>query len=713
MRDARAEDRETSTSASASLGYMPPLDGVRAFAVVAVMAYHAGVSWLSGGFLGVDVFFVLSGFLITTLLIRERRVSGSIRLGAFWAGRARRLLPALLLMLLFVAAYAYFALPGGAPGAIRSDALFTLCYSANWHFIAESTNYFTAAGPVSPLTHMWSLAVEEQFYLVWPPIVLLVMRRGRQSLGWLLGLSIAGALTSAWAMALLYNGTNDTRLYYGTDTHGQSMLVGAVLAIVLEMVAGRRGSRAPIPRRRRRHAGDPAWVATQPVIRALVSAAGAVGAVALIGLVTRASGTSWWLYHGGFLVSAIASGFVLLSVVCLPTGVLARVLSLSPLQLVGRISYGLYLWHFPLFVWLDHARTGLSGAELLFVRFGATGLVATASFFLVELPIRKRHFLRGWRGALSAPIAIGAVAGSIVLATSSVSATEVTKLASQPVAAHRPRPSPSSDAANVLLVGDSMAETLGNGIEGNVARFFGLNIINAGTPDCALAVGSFEVQGNPPSSSAPTCNPSSGSPLWPTVWASLVRTFNPKVSVLIERLDIVNRLFDGSWTSIGSPTYDTYLKGQIGLAVRTLTSRGGKVLLLTSPYYQTGEQSDGEPWPEDNPQRVNEFNAMLESVAAHDPKQVGLFDLNRMVDPSGHFQFYVDGLDLRFIDGIHWTYEGDCWIAPRLLPTVRAMTESPLPLDPQEIRSGASQAEIAFPKSLCWRDDNNVAAVGQ
>ena len=689
---------------------MPPLDGVRAFAVVAVMAYHGGVSRLSGGFLGVDVFFVLSGFLITTLLIRERRVRGTIRLGAFWAGRARRLLPGLLLMLLFVAAYAYFVLPGAASAGVRSDALFALCYSANWHFIAQSADYFATAGAVSPLTHTWSLAVEEQFYLAWPPIVLLIMRRGRNSLRLLLGLSITGVLASAGAMALLYNGTNDTRLYYGTDTHGQSILVGAVLAIILEMIACRRELPRQIPRRSRRHAGDPSWVATRPGIRAVVSASGFAGAVILIWLVTRASGTSWWLYHGGFLIAAIASGLLLLSVVCLPTGRLARILSVSPFRFVGKISYGLYLWHFPLFVWLDHARTGLSGAELLSVRFATTGVVATISYFLVEQPIRNRRFLRGWRGALSAPIAIGAVAGSIVLATPSVPATAVTHLPSQPVAAHQP--ASSSDATNVLLVGDSMAETLGNGIGGNVGKYFGLNIINAGTPNCALAFGTFEVQGNPPRSSSPSCDPSSGSPLWPSIWASLVQRFNPKVSVLLERMDIVNRLFDGKWTSIGDPAYDSYLVGQIRLAVRTLTSRGGRVLLLTSPYYMTGEQPDGDPWPEDNPQRVNELNAMLKSVAAGDPSQVAVFDLNQLVDPSGRFQFYVDGLDLRFIDGIHWTYEGDCWLAPRLLPAVRDLAKSPPSMETREIHAHVASAKITAPKSLCSLANNNLAAVG-
>jgi peptidoglycan/LPS O-acetylase OafA/YrhL len=712
MRDAPVGGRETAGSTGVSLRYMPPLDGARAFAVLAVMAYHAGIDWLPGGFLGVDAFFVLSGFLITSLLVREQRATGSIRLATFWAGRARRLLPGLLLMLLFVAGYAYFIAPGAASDGMRADTFFTLLYSANWHYIAESANYFAAAGPVSPLTHTWSLAVEEQFYLAWPPIVLLVTRRSQNGLAWLLVLAAAGAVASACVMALLYNGMNDTRLYYGTDTRGQSILVGATLAIALEMVARRRSQGPWIPRRSRRHAGDAAWVATRPVTRAAIGAAGVLGAAVMVWLGGRASGTSWWLYHGGFLLSATASALVLLSVVCLPTGRLAGLLSIAPLRFVGRISYGLYLWHFPLFLWLDHARTGLSGAELVSARFAMTGAVATVSYYLVELPIRQRRVFRGRRGLLSAPVAIGAVAGAIVLATSSLSVAGATNLAPQPVATHRRQPPALPSEANVLVVGDSMAETLGNGLEGAVGQHFGLDIINAGTPKCALAFGSFEVQGNPPTPSAPSCDPSSGSPLWPTVWASLVRQFDPKVSVFVERLDIVNRLFDGGWTSIGAPAYDTYLKSQIRLAVRTLTARGGKVLFLTSPYFSTGEQPDGAPWPEDNPQRVDEFNAMLRSVAGDDPSQVAVFDLNRLADPSGRFQFYVDGLDLRFIDGIHWTYEGDCWLAPRLLPTVGAVAEGSLPLRAAAVSAATRRAELTFRASLCPHDDNDVAASG-
>jgi peptidoglycan/LPS O-acetylase OafA/YrhL len=701
---ARGGPRHPAAGRGPVLSYIGPLDGVRACAVLAVMAFHAGVGALPGGFLGVDMFFVLSGFLITSLLVRERVASGALRLGAFWAARARRLLPGLLLMLLFVAAFAYFAVPHSMDPNLREDAFFTLFYSANWHFISEGANYFVTTGPVSPLTHTWSLAVEEQFYLVWPVVVLVVMRLGvGRGLRVLLGLSVVGTLSSAAAMALLYTGSNDTRLYYGTDTHAQCILVGAVVAVLLAMRARSRasGGRMPSARWMALHVvgGDPAWAATTARGRAIVGAGGVVGVVTTAWLWTHVSADQWWLYHGGFLVAAIATALVLLSVICLQSGLVARLLALPPLRFVGRISYGLYLWHFPLFLWLDHGRTGLAGTRLVLLRFAVTLVAATLSFTLVEEPIRRRTFLRGWRGLVVAPAAVAAVGGVMILATPVVSVAAGTVLAAKP--APVPVHQVAAPDVTMLLVGDSMAQTLGNGIEGDVGQFFGLNVINAGVPDCALATGTFVIQNLPPTTSAAPCQPGSGDPGWPADWTALVNRYNPKVSVLLERLDIVDRLFDGTWTHIGDPTYDSYLEGQMQRAVQVLSARGGKVVFLTSPYFSTGEQPDGQPWPEDDPSRVDQFNQMLGQVAAAHPGTVAVVDLNKIADPDGHFQSEIDGVDVRYIDGIHWTYQGDCWLAPRILPIIHDVAVGPLPVSAKTSAALTAQAEATFSSSLC------------
>ena len=233
-----------------SFGFIPALDGLRALAVLGVMMYHGGAPILGGGFLTIDVFFVLSGFLITSLLIGEFGKRLTIHLGQFWARRARRLLPALLVMLVGVAIYAkFFATPDEFVN-LRLDSLSTLFYVANWHFIFAGTNYFNLTAQPSPLQHMWSLSIEEQFYLVWPPVVLVMLWLGRKlrpgrELWPLFATAAVGAVASALDMALLYHGPSSVmRIYEGTDTRSQDLLVGAALAAGMAIWAQHR---APLP----------------------------------------------------------------------------------------------------------------------------------------------------------------------------------------------------------------------------------------------------------------------------------------------------------------------------------------------------------------------------------------------------------------------------------------------------------------------------------
>ena len=364
--------------------HLPALDGLRALAILGVIAYHLGLGWASGGYLGVDLFFVLSGFLITSLLLEEWRGAARIRLGAFWGRRARRLLPALFLVLIAVALYAVvngrFSSPASGGAAIdlsglRGDALATFFYVANWHAIFSHQSYFTQFSTPSPLQHTWSLAIEEQFYLLWPLVILGLVtwspRRWRH-IG--LGLCVVGALASATAMALLYHpGTDPSRIYYGTDTRAFDLLAGAAVAM---LAAGR-----PQPGRRARsalHGAAPAAVA----ILAVFWARGGTAA----GLPTSG------MFRGEFLACAVLGAVVIADVRQLDPGLLGRLLSFGPLRWIGTVSYGLYLWHWPVFVYLDQARTGLSGVVLDLARVGLTFSVATASFYLVERPIRRRRF---------------------------------------------------------------------------------------------------------------------------------------------------------------------------------------------------------------------------------------------------------------------------------------------------------------------------------
>src|ERR1700748_3312949 len=240
--------RESRRRPHVALPQYPGLDGLRGVAVAAVLLYHGGVSWSGGGFLGVEVFFVLPGFLITSLLVAEWGRSGAIALRAFWARRARRLLPALFALVAAIGVYYALAGPTKAIPGLQGDGIATLLYISNWHQVAAGTNYFAATGPVSPLEHTWSLAIEEQFYLVWPLAVLGVLWLGarrspgdpRRPLVLLLALSLAGALASGLDMALMFDGgRNLTRVYYGTDTRASGLLIGASVAVGLALLRHR------------------------------------------------------------------------------------------------------------------------------------------------------------------------------------------------------------------------------------------------------------------------------------------------------------------------------------------------------------------------------------------------------------------------------------------------------------------------------------------
>jgi peptidoglycan/LPS O-acetylase OafA/YrhL len=357
---------------------------VRAFAILGVMAYHLGLGWASGGYLGVDLFFVLSGFLITSLLLEEHCVSGGIRLGAFWGRRARRLLPALFLLLVAVALYAVvngrFSSPGAGGAAIdlnglRGDALATLLYVANWHAIFSHQSYFAQFSTPSPLQHTWSLAIEEQFYLVWPLALFGLLRwspKHWRKAGFIV--CILGAVASAVAMAVLYHpGGDPSRIYYGTDTRAFDLLAGATVAF---LAAGR-----PQPRARVR-----SWlhVASLPAVVALM--------VFWVVAGTKSEIPRSGMFLGGFLVCALLAAVVIADVRQLDQGPLARLLSLRPLRWIGMISYGLYLWHWPIYVYLNQARTGLSGAALDAARIALTFAVATASYYVLELPVRRGRF---------------------------------------------------------------------------------------------------------------------------------------------------------------------------------------------------------------------------------------------------------------------------------------------------------------------------------
>ncbi len=360
--------------------YMPGLDGLRALAVLAVVAYHLEFGWAQGGLLGVGVFFTLSGYLITDLLLEQRESLGRLRLANFWIRRARRLLPAVFLMLAVVVAWVTLMDPSRMAD-LRGDVAAAALYVSNWWNIFENASYFAQYGPPSPLQHLWSLAIEEQFYLLWPFLLWLGLRyvRGRY---WLTGLTLATAAASAALMWGLYQpGSDPTRVYEGTDTRAFGLLVGAALAMVWpsrhllaeRLTSGRR-----------------------PWRRWLLEGVGVLGLVVTAFLIWQTDQYSSFLYHGGLVALTVATALVV-AALAHPASRLGPALGWGPLRWVGVRSYGIYIWHFPIIVLTapNYTREGVS-LSLGALQVGATIVVAALSWRFVEEPIRRGALGRLW-----------------------------------------------------------------------------------------------------------------------------------------------------------------------------------------------------------------------------------------------------------------------------------------------------------------------------
>ncbi|MGO9029811.1 MAG: acyltransferase family protein [Acidimicrobiales bacterium] len=667
-----------------SIGRIPALDGVRAIGIVLVLFFHGGFGWAGGGFFGVDVFFVLSGFLITGLLVSEFRQNAHIGLKRFWGHRVRRLVPALLAMMAGVAVYAVFFAPPDTLGQLRGDAVATLLYGNNWHQIASGQGYFAALDTPRPLLHTWSLSIEEQFYLVWPLVVLAVLHVTR-SLRVLLTITVIGAVASAVEMAYLYgDGSGQSRVYYGTDTRAQALLIGAALAVLLA---------PPLARRSRGGRELPSTSLVRSfrfgaVARGSLVAVGGAGLAVVVWMSVTDNATTSWIYRGGFALLALATAAVIACVALVPASPWARALSVRPVRSIGAISYGLYLWHWPIFVFLDNARTGLVGWPLFGLRVGVSVAVAAASLRFLEMPIR-RGALRGWRGWAATPLAVGGTAVILVASTagaapaltaqsasSTVSSSPAGQVGDPGTSANTPVvPAGTGGPIRALLVGDSEASFLGFGL-GPDSGAHDVDYAGDGVFGCGLVQGTTLFHGTV----VPQAEGERGGQVPVPCSTQLARwqadldAFHPDVVLLSDgEYEVRDQLVDGKWTHLGEPGFDTAELRALQGAVSTLRSTGATVVLLTAVYYRQPEQADGEPWPEDDPRRVDEYNALLRKVATADGPGVVVEDLNAHLDPGGHYDQYIGGVNVRYADGIHVDAAGAKLVSPWLLSQVEAL----------------------------------------
>ncbi|MFF1377600.1 acyltransferase family protein [Streptomyces sp. NPDC058308] len=389
---ALASRRGPAPAAPAAPGrrHIAPLDGLRGLAVLGVLFFHAGR--FSGGFLGVDLFFVLSGFLITGLLLQEAARDGRVDLLAFWGRRARRLLPALAVT---VAGTLLLVWGFGSVTLLRfglDDTPWVLGNLANWHFIAEQVGYWDSAD-TRVFSHLWSIAVEEQFYLVWPLVVGLAARGrrpgGAAGGGGRVAVVAAAGATVSLALMIAFTGPVDTtRVYEGTDTRAFSLLLGALMAT------------------------GPATRLVERAGARVTSWAALVLAVGIAAYWVMADGqNSPSLFRGGLFLHALAAALLIGCLARAPGGAVGRIVGAAPLRWFGAISYSLYLWHWPLYVLLSEERLGRAGWDRTVIVVGVSVVAAALSKHLVEDPVR---FRARWAHGRSGALALVAVFAALV-----------------------------------------------------------------------------------------------------------------------------------------------------------------------------------------------------------------------------------------------------------------------------------------------------------
>jgi peptidoglycan/LPS O-acetylase OafA/YrhL len=639
------EPAPVTTDAPDRFAYQPGLDGLRAIAVGVVVLYHLGYGWMRGGFMGVDAFFVLSGFLITSLLLRERAHTGTTHLGRFWSRRARRLLPAVFLMIAVTTWYGSTVVPSTSLGTLRWDAISGVLYYANWHFIASGQSYFSLFTAPSPLTHLWSLAIEEQFYLVWPLVFAFVA--GRSRLRTMLLVCVGGVVASQIVMVAVYDPLDPSRAYYATPARLNTILIGCALAVLL-------AARPDLARR---------------LSRRTLTVIAVVGLALCTAAWIRATGGRAFFY-GGDTLFGLAFAAVLFSFQGARTKARA-VFEVPPLVWLGGISYGVYLWHWPVIVFLDGDRTGLSGNALNVLRVAVTLAISVLSVRLLERPVRHS---RGPVIRWAVPATVVTLA--IVLVTTT-GATTLPNFAVQNGGRPCPRGStaeidgarteidklgvpdvPAVRGKNITIIGDSRACSLLVGFDA-VGPLVGATIGDGAVLGCGVVAERFDVSGLIPDEWRNRC---------PAAVRTELARVRDQANVLVwwsawegEDLLVGDRV-----VKPGTPEHDQLLRDRMERWLAEQVSPAARVAIVVTPQPNSRANADAI----DHPRRLN---AVFREFAAAHPDRVTLLDLDKFLCPHGApCNPKIDGQPVR-IDGTHLSPAGAAYVTRWMLPQLDAV----------------------------------------
>lgn len=633
----------------ASLPYRPAIDGLRAFAVISVIIYHLLPRWLPGGWFGVDVFFVISGFLITSLLLSEyRRNRGHIDLLGFWKARARRLLPALFVVLAAVLLCATFLTVSGRTRNVAGDVLATLGYVANWRFVLGDEAYFGQVASPSPLRHAWSLAVEEQFYIVYPLLLvglLAVIRRRVNLAGVLIVLSAASALL----MALLHHpGIDPSRVYYGTDTRAHQLLVGAAVAAIVS--------------------GGPGAV-SRDLVRSVDRWCRRLAMPALLVVLSA----FWWagraqsvLFEGGAVLLSVLISVVLVAATSSSASLVQRALSWEPLRRIGVVSYGLYLWHWPIIVFLNDQVLPWPTAGRVAVQVALTGLLAWSSYRFVERPIRRDgiRVLIPRAPRLSATVC-WATAPAVVIGalTMPVAADLVPLPTHQREVTIEPSPyRPGGEMTSVMLMGNSVPLSL-------ITHFR-----NSNHPDLRLIddtnIGCDSI--NAPKHSDGKAQPDRQDCFtWRDSLSTRVEAESPDVVLyFVAQTLVTDREVDGRVVAFGSADWVALVESSLD---RAHTAAGGtKFAVINLACHDMPSINSEEIDRVNDSGYVRTLNETVSHWAVkHD---VPVLDQYSLLCPEDQYHDTVNGVPL-YDDAIHFTGESAPifwrWLAPRVQQVAR------------------------------------------
>lgn len=634
---ARRELAAWSAPDGTGVPHQPALDGLRGIAVAGVLAYHCGLSLFVGGYLAVSTFFTLSGFLIGSLLLDEHRRTGSIALGRFWARRLRRLLPASLAVLAAVlTVFAWWFATAGQRATLAPDVLASLAEVANWRFIVQGTSYGAGFEAPSPVLHFWSLSVEEQLYLVLPPALLVLARwcRGRA----LVLASVVGVVTLTLVAVPWWWPLDDDQIYFSTPTRAPEFLVGVLLAALV----------AHPPLRRR--------LAFTPGMARAAAWVGAAALAALLWCWLVLDQDTPWLYRGGLAAYAVASAAVVLAAI-VPVGPVRPVLSTPALRWLGRRSYALYVWHWPIFLAVRQRWPDAGPWRWAALALPVTFVVAELSSRLLEEPIRARRWPRPAWVLPSATIAVVLVVA--LTAVVAVRAPERIDFGAEAESFETQGGGRGDgDVPTVMTVGDSTALLTGMGLgfwgqhRGRLASVGG--DAEFGCPLTRVAVLELEV----PTATDPACTD------WASTWAEQVAAQDPSIVQVVTGVwDVADVRIgpDDDVTSIADAATAEFIVDELTAAVDVLSAHGALVVFVLWP--SSGDWSGGVPAAEQDrldPSRMQHFHALQRRVATARPDDARVLDLDGFLGERVHdeqlrpdgthistedmFELYDDGL---------------------------------------------------------------------